>query len=160
MEIDGDHRHVLAREVPESIMNRLAEPHSKERPRIPFAWMVSYSASGAIQNIGFFENGVRHCKLDFPIRVFFSNWTDAIVVTFVPLEAIREPHVLEWYPTFYELPVEEARRRLQLHPKFPYDGRNPDLVRAEMMVNGGPDQIIENARAALAARGIDIPSKW
>lgn len=160
MEIDGDHRHVLAREVPEAIMNRLAEPHSKERPRIPFAWMVSYSAAGAIQNIGFFENGVRHCKLDFPIRVFFSTWTDAIVITYVPLEAIREPHVLEWYTTFYEVSVEDAKARLAIHPKFPYDGRNPDLMRAEIMAAGGPQALIAKAEQVLAARGIDIPSKW
>lgn len=158
--MDGDHQHVLAREVPESIMTRLAEPHSKERPRIPFAWMVSYTAEGAVQNIAYFETGVRHCKLDFPVRVFFSNWTDAIVVTFVPLQAIREPHVLEWYTTFYEVPVDVAKERLARHPRFPYDGRNPDLVRAEIMGAGGPQALVDKARAVLAQQGIDIPSKW
>lgn len=158
--MDGDHNHVLAREVPKSIMERLAEPHSKQRPRIPFAWMISYRASGALQNIGYFENGVRHCQLEFPIRVFLSTWTEAIVVTFVPLEAIREPHVLEWYTTFYEVTVEEAKTRLAAHPQFPYDGRRSDTVRAEMMVNGGPEDLVEKSRQALAARGIDIPSKW
>lgn len=158
--MDGDHQHVLAREVPESIMRRLAEPHSKDRPRIPFAWMVSYTAEGAAQNIGYFENGVRHCQLDFPIRVFFSNWTDAIVVTFVPLQAIREPHVLEWYTTFYEVSVDVAKDRLARYPKFPYDGRNPDLVRAEIMTAGGPQALIDKAKAVLGEQGIDIPSKW
>lgn len=158
--MDGDHQHVLEREVPKSIMDRLAEPHSKERPRIPFAWMISYSASGALQNIRYFETGVQHCQLEFPIRVFFSTWTAAVVITFVPLEAIREAHVLEWYTTFYEVSVEEAKARLTAHPEFPYDGRRSDAMRAEVMVNGGPNALVEKSRQALAARGIDIPSKW
>lgn len=158
--MDGDHRHVLAKEVPESIMERLAAPHSKERPRIPFAWMISYEASRALHNIKFFETGVRHCQLEFPIRVFFSTFTAAIVITFVPLEAIREAHVLEYYTTFYEVPLDEAKERLTRFPDFPYDGRQPDAVRADIMVRGGPQALVDDARKALAARGIDIPKKW
>lgn len=66
--MDGDHNHVLPREVPKSIMERLAEPHSKERPRIPFAWMISYRASGALQNIGYCNHV---CSLDLRSRFTF-----------------------------------------------------------------------------------------
>lgn len=158
--MDGDHQHVLPSEVPEKIMQRLAAPHSKERPRIPFAWMISYSGEGALQNIRYFENGVRHCQLDFPIRVFFSTWTAAIVVTFVPIHAIREPHVLEWLTTFYEVSVPEAKERLAKFPDFPYDGQNSDTFRASVFERGGPQILIDEARALLASKGIDIPSKW
>ena len=156
----GDHRHVLASEVPEDVMKRLAEPHTKDHPRIPFAWMVNYDAASALQNIRFFENGSRHCTLDFPIRVFLSTWTAAIVVSFVPLSAIREPHVLEWYTTFYEVTVDEAKQRLALYPRFPYDGRQPDPVRADIIARGGPQALIDDARRVLAARGIDIPRRF
>ena len=158
--IVGDHQHVLPTEVPDVVMKRLAEPHSKERPRIPFAWMVSYEAAEALQNISIFERGSRHCSLDFPVRVFFSTWSAAIVITFVPLEAIRNPHVLEWLTTFYEVTVDDAKRRLSAHPDFPYDGRQPDAVRADIMVRGGPQALIDDAKRVLNARGIDIPDKF
>jgi len=152
--------HVLEKAVPEEIMARLSEPHSKERPCIPFAWMISYEAVAALRNIGYFENGVRHCQLEFPIRVFLSTWTAAIVITFVPLQAIREPHVLEWYTTFYEVTVDEAKDRLARFPNFPYDGQNSDAFRAEIMVRGGPQVLVDDGRRALAALGIDVPDKF
>jgi hypothetical protein len=151
---------LLAAEVDPAILSVLSREHSVERPAIPFAWMVSYTGRKALLNIGYFENGVRHCKLDFPIRVFFSNWTDAIVISFVPLEAIREPHVLEWYSSFREVPVEEAKALLTAHPKFPYDGRSADLVRAEILASGGPQSLLDKSRATLKERGIDIPPKF
>lgn len=151
---------VLEKAVPADIMARLAEPHSKERPCIPFAWMISYEASCALQNIRYFENGVRHCQLEFPIRVFLSTWTAAIVITFVPLQAIREPHVLEWYTTFYEVTVDEAKDRLARFPEFPYDGRRSDTFRAEVMVKGGWQVLVEESKRALAAQDIDMIDKF
>lgn len=148
--------------VPEEILSRISEPHSKERPGLPFAWMVSYTAEGALQNIRFFENGVRHCKLEFPIRIFMSNWTDAIVITFVPIEAIKEIHVMEWSASFYEVPVDEAKRRLVEYSRFPYDGRNPDTVRAEIIVAGGWQKLVKDAREKYSKMGIHLPEqhKW
>jgi hypothetical protein len=153
---------IWRKNVPKDILERLSEPHSKERPGLPFAWMVSYTAEGALQNMQFFENGVRHCKLEFPIRVFMSNWTDAIVITFVPLEAIKEIHVMEWSTSFYEVPLEEAKRRLIEHPRFPYDGRNPDTVRAEIIVAGGWQKLVQQSRKKYADMGIRLPEqvKW
>jgi hypothetical protein len=153
--------HILPHEVEPSILARLIEPHSKERPGIPFAWMLSYGAREARQNIRYFENGVRHCALEFPIRVFFSKWSHAIVITFVPLEAIREPHILEWYVTFYEVPVEEAKTRLETWPEWPHDGRNEMAVRTEILTaEGGIQKMLDDSERVLAERGIDIPSKW
>ena len=92
---------------------------------LPFPWMISYSGEGAHQNIRFFENGARHRLVTLPIRVFMSTQTAAVVISFVPIEAVKEPHVREWLSTFYEVPVEEAKTRLENFPDWPYDGREP-----------------------------------
>ena len=146
--------------VPSNVYERLAAPESEEVPSIPLIWMLNYRASGALQNIRYFENGVRHCKLDFPIRVFLSNWTDAILVSFVPLEAVREPHVQEWYVTFYEVPVAEAKERLAKYPSFPYDGRNADLVRAEMLAGGDVRKLMKLSEARLKELGVPRETKY
>lgn len=99
-------------------------------------------------------------KLDFPIRVFLSNWTDAILVSFVPLEAVREPHVQEWYVTFYEVPVAEAKERLEKYPRFPYDGRNADLVRAEMLAGGDVRKLMKLSEARLKELGVPRETKY
>jgi hypothetical protein len=152
---------LLPQEVDPSIMDRLTQPHSKERPGIPFAWMISYEGRSARQNIRFFENGVRHCSLEFPIRVFFSHWTAAIVISFVPLAAIREPHILEWYTTFYEVDVKDAKDRLDKCPDWPYDGRKDFEVRAAILTaEGGMQAMLDESKRVLNERGIDIPSKW
>ena len=140
--------------VPNKVYERLAAPESDDMPSIPLIWMLSYRASGALQNIRYFENGVRHCKLEFPIRVFLSNWTDAILVSFVPLEAVREPHVQEWHVTFYEVPVEEAKERLTQFPRFPYDGRNHDTVRAEMLAGGHLQKLLKLSATRLKELGV------
>lgn len=140
--------------VPPAVYARLSEPHSKSRPGIPFVWLMSYRAAGALQNIKYFENGVRHCQLEFPIRVFLSHWTDAILVSFVPLEAVREPHIQEWHVTFYEVTAEEAKAKLEKYPKFPYDGRNPDLARAAMLASGDIQQLLKLSAEKLRAMGV------
>jgi hypothetical protein len=147
-------------QVPPEVYARLAEPYSDARPAIPFIWILSYSSEGALQNIRFFENGVRHCKLEFPIRVFLSNWTDAILISFVPLDAVREPHVQEWNVTFYEVPVEEAKERLTKFPSFPYDGRNADLVRSEMLAGGDVRRLLKLSADRLKSLGIPQEEKF
>jgi hypothetical protein len=148
---------VWKKNVPTEMLERLSVPHTVTTRGLPFAWMVSYRASGALQNLKIFQRGVECCKLEFPIRVFFSKWTDAIIVTFVPLEAIKEIHIMEWYYTFYEVSPEEAKERLEKYPSFPYDGRNPDTVRAEIIVNGGYQKFIDDARAKYKEQGIHLP---
>ncbi len=146
--------HIFEQFVDAAVRERLQRDHSAQSPGCPFAWILSYRASAARQNIRYFENGVRHCKLDFPIRVFMSNWTPAIVVTFVPLEAIKEPHVQEWYDSFYEVPVETAKHRLETYPDFPYDGRNSDLALAELMTSGDQQAVLQRSRERLKALGV------
>lgn len=138
------------------MLERLQRRATENSPSIPFAWILSYRSAGALQNIGYFENGVRHCKLDFPIRVFMSDWTAAIVVSFVPLEAIREPHVQEWLDSFKEIPTEVAKERLTKFPEYPYDGRNIDLVLAELRLSGQQDAIRKRSRERLQAIGIPL----
>lgn len=138
------------------IRERLQRPTSKQSPGIPFAWMLSYRASSACQNIRYFENGVRHCQLEFPIRVFMSTWSAAIVVTFVPLEAIKEPHVQEWYDTFYEVPLEDAKQRLEQFPEFPYTGQNSDLYLAELRTNADPKVLLKRSRERLRKMGVPL----
>lgn len=154
-------KYIFPQKVPTHVIERLEQPHSKESHGCPFAWMSSYHAEHALQNIRYFENAVRICKLEFPIRVWLSAWTDNIVVSFVPLEAIREPHIQEWFKTFYEIPVAEAKEKLEKYPKFPYDGRNPDTVRAEILVKyGTPSELIKQSTDYLKSIGVTIESKW
>ncbi len=156
-----DNKSIMFEEfVPQEVYERLVAPKADNKPIIPLVWMVSYRAEGALQNIRYFENGVRHCHLEFPIRVFFSNWTDAIVVSYIPLEAIKEPHVQEWFVTFYEVPVEEAKARLELFPKFPYDGRNADLVRAQMLVDGSVQNLLKASYDKLKNMKVPLIEKF
>lgn len=150
---------ILFSEVPADIMVRLAATHTKTQPSIPFAWMLSYDSGAALHNIRYFENGVRHCHLDFPIRIFMSEWTAAIVITFVPLAAIREAHVLEWYSTFYEVTVDDAKYRLTTFPNYPYNGRSIyDLV-LEHQESGGVGAMLAKSKLELTNKGITIPNK-
>ncbi len=119
-----------------------------------FAWSLNYDAAAALHNIEMFERGAKHFGFAFPVRVFLSNWTDGILSGSVPLEAVRDPHIQEWYVTFYEVPVEEAKTRLTQYPRFPYDGRNADLVRAEMLASGTIQQLLKKSAKALRERGI------
>lgn len=146
--------------VPQEVYSRLTSPKSENKPIIPLVWMVSYRSQGALQNIRYFENGVKHCALEFPVRVFFSHWTDAIVVSYVPLEAIKEPHVQEWFVTFYEVSVEEAKQRLTQYPKFPYDGRDADLVRAQMLVDGSVQALLKKSYDKLKSMNVPLIEKF
>ena len=153
----GDPRQSLFDQFVEpQMLERLQRKHSEQSPGIPFAWILSYRSNSALQNIRYFENGVRHCQLQFPIRVFMSKWTAAIVVSFVPLEAIKEPHVQEWYASFYELSAEEAKTRLAQYPDFPYDGRNADLAMAELHTSGEHKAILQRSKERLRALGVPL----
>jgi len=155
----GDHTEVDANHVSPEIYGELSRVWSKERPSCPFSWMVSYTGSRALGNIKIFENGAKHCTLAFPVRVFMSTWTHAIVTSFVPLESIREAHVLEWFTTFYEVPVVEAKARLAEFPEWPYDGRNPDLAAAELRSGTAAKELLKASRERLATLGITVPPK-
>ncbi|MDB5819108.1 MAG: hypothetical protein JWQ11_2748 [Rhizobacter sp.] len=157
--------------VAPALRERLLREHSDASPGIPFAWILSYRAASALRNfawilsyraasalrnIGYFENGVRHCALDFPIRIYLSSWSAAILVTFVPLEAVKEPHIQEWFDSFYEVPVAEAKRRMTAFPDFPYDGRNPDSALAQAIVSGERDAVLKRSRERLLKLGVPL----
>lgn len=156
---DHEHPDIDPRFIDPAVYERLTTPHSAERPACPWTWIMSYDAIDALQNIRVFEHSVRRSSLQFPVRVFLSTWADDILVTFVPPESIREAHVLDLYATLYEVPVEEAKERLAKFPKFPYDGRNSDLARAEIIANGGIDRLLREGKQRLQALGITIPPK-
>lgn len=158
---DYERCYILEEGVAPEIVARLKEPHSKERHGLPFAWMASYHGKDSRQNITYFENAVRMCKLDFPIRVWMNTWSDDIVVSFVPLEAIQEPHIQEWFLSFYEVPVEEAKERLDKFPTYPYNGENPDTVRAALWASGEtPAGIGKKSIEHLKSRNIPIIKKF
>lgn len=90
---------------------------------VPIVWAVSYSGVGASRNIQFLENAIREFKLDLSIRVFISNRTEAVLVTLVSIESVKEPHVAEWRDTFNEISLEAAKDRFERFPVWPYDGR-------------------------------------
>ncbi len=56
----GDERLLHTHLVDPAVLERVSAEHSEARPGIPFVWMLSYKASSALQNIRYFENGVRH----------------------------------------------------------------------------------------------------
>lgn len=117
---------------------------------LPLVWATSYSAEGARQNIRYFENGIGHLKLNLPIRVFMSNWTHAVVISFVELAAVKEPHVREWFSTFYEVPVSEAKVRLETYPEWPYDGRTSLEANQAKWENNSAEKVIKQSQLMLA----------
>ncbi len=150
----GDERLLHTHLVDPAVLERVSAEHSEARPGIPFVWMLSYKASSALQNIRYFENGVRHCQLAFPVRVFLSDWTAAILVSFVPPEAVNEPHVMEWLASFYEVPLEEAKARLTRYPDFPYNGTNPDTHLAALRTSNEQQAILRRSKERLRALGV------
>jgi hypothetical protein len=124
---------------------------------IPFVWMISYRGADARQNIRYFENGVRHLNLTIPIRVFMSVWTHAVVISFVPLESIKEPHVREWFSTFYEVTINEAKVRLDNFPDWPYDGRTSCQAYLDKDKLSSKE-VIARSRVMLKAKRVEFES--
>lgn len=89
---------------------------SKDISKVPreFRWMISYRPEDILQNIKWIETGLEHFKMNIPIRVFVSPKTAAVVITVASLNYVRNPHVMEWYDTFYEIHVEEAKKKFKL----------------------------------------------
>jgi len=78
-----------------------------------FRWIISYCPEDALHNIQYLENGIKHYQLDWPIRVFVSDKTAAKVMTFFTLDYVKNPHVKEWYDSFYEISLKEAKIRFK-----------------------------------------------
>jgi len=122
---------------------------------VPFAWLMSYKASGALQNMQVLERGIEKLQLvDLSYKVYMSNWTAAIIVTLVPLTAVKDPHVREWLDSFYEVPIAVAKERLTTYPEFPYDGRQV----WELYVNREKEmkEVLAKSRARVKALGLSM----
>ena len=122
---------------------------------VPFAWLMSYSAAGALQNMNVLERGISKLQLtNLQYTVYMSNWTAAIIVTLVPLSAVKDPHVREWFDSFYPVPSEEAKDRLRKFPDFPYDGRPV----WELYVNRDKEMkdILARSRARIKGMGLSM----
>jgi len=154
----GDVHFVEPAVVDPALMADLSRLHTPDKPRIPFTWIVSYDGHRARRNIDYFEHGAEHCRLQYPVRVFRSIVTPAVVVSFVPLGAVRDPHVREWFASYYELPVEEAKHRLDRYPEWPYDGRDSVVVKMEQVNDPhyDPKAVMERSRKQLSELGLDF----
>lgn len=122
---------------------------------VPFAWLMSYSAGGALQNMQVLERGIEKLKLDnLAYKVYMSKWTAAIIVTLVPLSAVKDPHVREWFDSFYEVAIPDAKHRLITYPDFPYDGRQV----WELYVNRDKEMkdILARSRERIKAMGLSM----
>lgn len=146
--------------VDQATLSELLPVHEGLPEGTHFLWFLNYRADAALHNIAMLERGAQHFKLRSPVRVFLSHWTDAILCGFVPLEAVKDPHVQEWFVTFYEVPLEDAKRRLTEFPRFPYDGRNADLVRAEMLADGTIQDLLKRSARILREKGIPGLSRY
>lgn len=80
------------------------EYYEKRAGRYPgMAWIINYDVERALHNYHFLaaqmaDNG----EAGWP-RVYASRDCAAIVVTNAPLVAIRDPHVMAWRSSFFEL---------------------------------------------------------
>jgi hypothetical protein len=122
---------------------------------VPFAWFLSYKASSALQNMQVLERGIEKLNLDNLVyKVYLSEWTAAIIVTLVPLTAVRDPHVREWLDSFYEVPIADAKERLKTYPDFPYNGKQV----WELYGNREKDmkKILDRSRARVKDLGLSM----
>lgn len=132
----------------------LLEPRLAEaREKIPWYWTLSYTAERALHNISFFEQGLSRVGLDFPVRVFMSTTSAGIVVGLTPLEAVRDPHVREYFASFYEVPLADAKKRLVDYPSWPYD---PTPLAEAIRRAPSSNQIASRTRMMLKRRGLSL----
>lgn len=69
-------------------------------------WIVNYDAEHALHNLRVFSTLSGETA-----RIYLSRDCAAIVISSLPLEYIREPHVMAWRDSFYEVAREEFIRR-------------------------------------------------
>lgn len=71
-------------------------------------WVINYDAERALHNLKFLA-GVSAAT----VRIYVSRECGAIVVSNMALECIREPHVMAWRQSFYEIDESTLRRRME-----------------------------------------------
>ena len=69
----------------------------------PGCWFINHDAGPALRNYWFLANSKRQAE---PV-IYASSDCAALVVTTVPLDAIREPHVMAWCDSFHPITVAE-----------------------------------------------------
>lgn len=67
------------------------------------AWIINYDVERALHNYHFFAAQMANNGEPGLPRVYASRDCAAIVVTNAPLDAIRDPHVMAWRSSFFEL---------------------------------------------------------
>lgn len=75
------------------------------RPPHP-CWVINYDAARALHNLKFLAS-----MTSAAVHVFVSRDCGAIVVSNMALEDIREPHVMAWRQSFYEIDEKTLRLR-------------------------------------------------
>lgn len=95
------------------------------------AWIINYDVGRALHNFHYFaaqmaDNG----ESGWP-RIYASRDCAAIVVTNAPLEAIRDPHVMAWRSSFFELRRFDFLQRVEecLNETRRYLGADIDVVK-------------------------------
>ncbi len=69
-------------------------------------WVINYDIGRALHNFRFLRNLSEQL-----VRIYVSTDCAAIVVSNMALEDIREPHVMAWRQSFYEIDEKTLRLR-------------------------------------------------
>lgn len=69
-------------------------------------WLINYEAERALHSFRFLR-----MLLGKPPRVYVSTDCAAIILSNLPLDLVREPHVREWQASFRELSPEDFVRQ-------------------------------------------------
>lgn len=73
-------------------------------------WIINYDPERALHNFTFLKRCCHGRAVD--VGIYVSSDCAAIVVANMPLEAIREPHVMAWRSSFRRLSEQEFLTRM------------------------------------------------
>ena len=111
-------------------MSRHEDGNENTRERQDF-WMINYDPQRALHNHRYFSvsEGV-------PPRIHVSRDCGAIIVSNLPLSAIREPHVMAWRHSFYEISRETLVNRAAAvaNGQRSHVGGEPETVPARIAI--------------------------
>lgn len=73
-------------------------------------WIINYDPERALHNYAFLKRCCQNRETD--VRIYASCDCAAIIVANMPLEAVREPHVMAWRNSFRRLSEQEFLVRM------------------------------------------------
>lgn len=73
-------------------------------------WIINYDSERALHNYAFLKRCCQNRASE--VRIYASRDCAAVIVANMPLEAIREPHVMAWRNSFYRLSEQEFLVRM------------------------------------------------